>query len=103
MQFPRPIYAQADLAKTPLAKVLESNGFDASKPALFTCEGLLCYLPQVQLHKPCRACCLRCLVRGARRRFQHTTALQCLCGLRLRCIMGIPPQNFPCLVDRMVL
>ena len=47
LQFPRPIYAQADLAKTPLAKVLESNGFDSSKPALFTCEGLLCYLPQV--------------------------------------------------------
>ncbi|CAK0732255.1 hypothetical protein CVIRNUC_000105 [Coccomyxa viridis] len=45
-RFPRPIYAQADLAKTPLAKVLESNGFDPNKPALFTCEGLLCYLPQ---------------------------------------------------------
>ena len=51
MQFPRPIYAQADLAKTPLAKVLESNGFDPSKPALFTCEGLLCYLPQVGDHE----------------------------------------------------
>ena len=71
MQFPRPIYAQADLAKTPLAKVLESNGFDSSKPALFTCEGLLCYLPQVESHESCVAWCPKCLVQEATRRSQH--------------------------------
>jgi O-methyltransferase involved in polyketide biosynthesis len=37
----------ADLAVTPLKEALTAKGFDASKPTLFTCEGILCYLPQV--------------------------------------------------------
>ena len=47
LQFPRPIFVGADLASAPLAEALTSKGFDPSKPALFTCEGILCYLPQV--------------------------------------------------------
>ncbi len=49
MQFPRPVYVGADLATTPVAEALTTHGFDPSKPTLFTCEGILCYLPQVQL------------------------------------------------------
>ena len=30
---------------TPLSAALEGSGFDASRPAVFTCEGLLYYLP----------------------------------------------------------
>ena len=37
----------ADLAVTPLGDALKAKGFDLTKPALFTCEGILCYLPQV--------------------------------------------------------
>ena len=47
LQFPRPVYVGADLAKTPLAEALTSKGFDPTTPALFTSEGILCYLPQV--------------------------------------------------------
>ena len=47
LQFPRPVYVGADLATTPLAEALTSKGFDPTMPALFTCEGILCYLPQV--------------------------------------------------------
>lgn len=48
MQYPRPAYVAADLAVTPLKEALTAKGFDPSKPALFTCEGILTYLPQVQ-------------------------------------------------------
>lgn len=47
-QFPRPVFVGADLASAPLAEALTSRGFDPFKPSLFTCEGILCYLPQVQ-------------------------------------------------------
>ena len=47
MQYPRPAYVAADLAVTKLATALEAHGFDPTKPALFTCEGIFCYLPQV--------------------------------------------------------
>lgn len=47
VQYPRPVYVGADLAMTPLAEALAAKGFDRTKPALFTCEGILCYLPQV--------------------------------------------------------
>lgn len=47
-QFPRPAYVAADLAVTPLKEALTAKGFDPSKPALFTCEGILTYLPQVE-------------------------------------------------------
>ena len=30
-----------------LARNLAAAGFDAARPALFTCEGIFCYLPQV--------------------------------------------------------
>ena len=33
--------------RRPSQKPLTSKGFDPSKPTLFTCEGILCYLPQV--------------------------------------------------------
>ncbi|KAI8474183.1 MAG: S-adenosyl-L-methionine-dependent methyltransferase [Monoraphidium minutum] len=42
---PRPAYIAADLAAVPLMDALEGCGFDASKPALFTIEGLIYYLP----------------------------------------------------------
>ncbi|CAL5223896.1 g6492 [Coccomyxa viridis] len=45
-KFPRPEYVGADLATTPVAEALTTHGFDPSKPTLFTCEGILCYLPQ---------------------------------------------------------
>ena len=66
LQFPRPIFVGADLASAPLAEALTSKGFDPSKPALFTCEGILCYLPQVTdptqhvlqpTHQSLQACC----------------------------------------------
>ena len=47
MQYPRPVYVAADLAATPLAEALEPKGFDRTKPAVFTCEGILVYLPPV--------------------------------------------------------
>jgi O-methyltransferase involved in polyketide biosynthesis len=47
LQYPRPVYVGADLAVTPLAGALAAKGFEVSKPTLFTCEGILCYLPQV--------------------------------------------------------
>ncbi|CAL8463656.1 g3190 [Coccomyxa elongata] len=45
-KYPRPAYVAADLAVTPLKEALTAKGFDPSKPALFTCEGILTYLPQ---------------------------------------------------------
>ena len=36
---------EADLAATPLSAALAGSGFDAASPAVFTCEGLLYYLP----------------------------------------------------------
>lgn len=52
MQYPRPAYVAADLAVTPLKEALVDKGFNPSKPALFTCEGILCYLPQVRTCPP---------------------------------------------------
>ena len=43
----------ADLAATPLAEALEPRGFDRTKPALFTCEGILVYLPPVRPNPEC--------------------------------------------------
>jgi hypothetical protein len=41
--YPRPAYVAADLAAVPLMDALEAAavGFDRSKPALFTVEGLV--------------------------------------------------------------
>ena len=36
----------ADLSKTKLSEALMGSGFDTSQQTLFTCEGLLYYLPQ---------------------------------------------------------
>ena len=41
----RPTYVEADLAATPLSAALAGTGFDAARPAVFMCEGLLYYLP----------------------------------------------------------
>lgn len=49
------MYVGADLATTPVAEALTTHGFDPSKPTLFTCEGILCYLPQVRLNTPSTA------------------------------------------------
>ena len=40
-----PTYVEADLAITPLSAALAGSGLDASCPAVFTCEGLVYYLP----------------------------------------------------------
>ncbi|KAK9836338.1 hypothetical protein WJX81_006667 [Elliptochloris bilobata] len=46
-KYPRPAYVPTDLADVgALAGNLAGAGFDASRPALFTCEGIFCYLPQ---------------------------------------------------------
>lgn len=47
-QYPRPAFVPTDLADLgALARNLAAAGFDAARPALFTCEGIFCYLPQV--------------------------------------------------------
>ena len=47
MQHRLPTYVEADLAATPLSAALAGSWFDAASPAVFTCEGLLYYLPPV--------------------------------------------------------
>lgn len=43
---PRPAaFVGADLAATPLAEALAGSGFDPAQPTLWTCQGLLYYLP----------------------------------------------------------
>lgn len=49
LQYPRPVYVGADLATCTLQEALQGTGFDAGSPALFICEGLLYYLPEVRL------------------------------------------------------
>ena len=50
LQYLRPAYVPTDLADVgALARNLAAAGFDASRPALFTCEGIFCYLPQARL------------------------------------------------------
>jgi len=45
-QYPRPAFVPTDLADVgALARNLAAAGFDAARPALFTCEGIFCYLP----------------------------------------------------------
>jgi O-methyltransferase involved in polyketide biosynthesis len=43
--WPRPAFVAADLSAAPLAEALAGTGFDPSLPTLFTCQGLLYYLP----------------------------------------------------------
>lgn len=45
---PRPVYIAADLGRVTLAAALEGSGFDPSRRTLFTCEGLVYYLPEVR-------------------------------------------------------
>ena len=45
VQHRMPVYVEANLASKPLSVALAECGFDASRPAVFTCEGLLYYLP----------------------------------------------------------
>lgn len=49
LQYPRAVYVGADLATCTLQEALLGTGFDAGRPALFICEGLLYYLPEVRL------------------------------------------------------
>ena len=35
-----------------LARNLAAAGFDSARPALFTCEGIFCYLPQASPPNP---------------------------------------------------
>ena len=49
LQYLRPAYVPTDLADVgALARNLAAAGFDARRPALFTCEGIFCYLPQAR-------------------------------------------------------
>ncbi|EFN53633.1 hypothetical protein CHLNCDRAFT_53521 [Chlorella variabilis] len=43
---PRPVYVGADLGRVTVGDALAGTGFDASRPTLFTCEGLIYYLPE---------------------------------------------------------
>lgn len=45
-ELPRPVYVAADLAHVTLSAALAGTGFDASRRTLFTCEGLIYYLPE---------------------------------------------------------
>lgn len=47
-ELPRPVYVAADLAHVTLSAALAGTGFDASRRTLFTCEGLIYYLPEVR-------------------------------------------------------
>ena len=47
LQFPRPVFVGADLSQCTLHEALQGTGFDTAKPALFICEGLVYYLPEV--------------------------------------------------------
>ncbi len=47
----KPVYVAADLSREDLTTVLQSTGFDASKPTLFTIEGLIYYLPEAAAHR----------------------------------------------------
>lgn len=56
---PRPVYVGADLGRVTVGDALAGTGFDASRPTLFTCEGLIYYLPEV-LH--CTAGCTAAVI-----------------------------------------
>ncbi|KAI3425331.1 hypothetical protein D9Q98_009095 [Chlorella vulgaris] len=43
---PRPVYVAADLGRVTLGQALQGTGFDPSQPTVFTCEGLIYYLPE---------------------------------------------------------
>eukprot|EP00884_Botryococcus_braunii_P006996 jgi/Botrbrau1/16298/Bobra.0066s0067.1 len=45
-KYPRPTYIGADLANVPLKEALTAGGFDPAQRTMFTCEGILCYLPR---------------------------------------------------------
>ncbi|KAL0046877.1 hypothetical protein WJX82_000624 [Trebouxia sp. C0006] len=45
-KYPRPVFVGADLSKCTLQDALQGTGFDAAKPSLFICEGLVYYLPE---------------------------------------------------------
>jgi O-methyltransferase involved in polyketide biosynthesis len=45
---PRPVFVAADLGKVTLGQALQGTGFDPSQPTVFTCEGLIYYLPEVR-------------------------------------------------------
>lgn len=47
-KYPRPTYIGADLANVPLKEALTAGGFDPAQRTMFTCEGILCYLPRVR-------------------------------------------------------
>ncbi|DBB00977.1 TPA: hypothetical protein ACH3X1_000884 [Trebouxia sp. C0004] len=45
-KYPRPVFVGADLSRCTLQDALQGTGFDAAKPSLFICEGLVYYLPE---------------------------------------------------------
>ncbi|DBA77721.1 TPA: hypothetical protein ACH3X2_008414 [Trebouxia sp. C0005] len=45
-KYPRPVFVGADLSKCTLQDALQGTSFDAAKPSLFICEGLVYYLPE---------------------------------------------------------
>ena len=56
LQYPRPIFVGADLTQCSLQQALQGTGFDLAKPAVFLCEGLLYYLPQVRVMSHAAVC-----------------------------------------------
>jgi hypothetical protein len=59
---PRPAYIAADLGRVTLAAALAGSGFDPALRTLFTCEGLVYYLPEVWYRWYCRYCWQCCTV-----------------------------------------
>jgi len=62
LQYPRPVFVGADLSKCTLQDALQGTGFDAAKPSLFICEGLVYYLPEVHALLPIYVLHLTCVV-----------------------------------------
>jgi methyltransferase (TIGR00027 family) len=78
--YPRPAYVAADLSTVDLADALAGCGFDPARPAFFSCQGLVYYLP------PCAVAALLASVRrlaapGSRLAFDFIR-LACLAGKR---------------------
>lgn len=53
LQHPRPTYVGVDLSQSSLQQALQGTPFLPHRPALFICEGLVYYLPQVSASHLC--------------------------------------------------
>ncbi|KAK9828813.1 hypothetical protein WJX72_002206 [[Myrmecia] bisecta] len=50
-KYPRPEYIAADLSCISLARALSTSSYEPAQKTIFTCEGLLYYLPQGAAHR----------------------------------------------------